>query len=128
MTKFLSTILTEDASGRVGFHCPGCQQSHFIPVVPQNNPGNAWGYNGNPAAPTFTPSILVRSGHYVPGHDGGDCWCKTKDIDGEDWGFGCGVCHSYVTDGHIQFLGDCTHELAGQTVPIPQWSTREPVE
>ncbi|MGT2429227.1 hypothetical protein ACU4HD_11865 [Cupriavidus basilensis] len=25
------------------------------------------------------------------------------------------ACHSFVTDGHIQFLGDCTHALAGQT-------------
>jgi hypothetical protein len=29
------------------------------------------------------------------------------------------VCHSFVTDGRIQFLSDCTHELAGQTVDLP---------
>jgi hypothetical protein len=28
-------------------------------------------------------------------------------------------CHSFVVDGQIQFLGDCTHKLAGQTVPLP---------
>lgn len=30
------------------------------------------------------------------------------------------VCHSYVTNGRIQYLGDCTHELAGQTVDLPE--------
>lgn len=28
------------------------------------------------------------------------------------------ICHSFVTDGNIQFLSDCTHSLAGQTVPL----------
>lgn len=28
------------------------------------------------------------------------------------------VCHSFVTDGNIQFLDDCTHELKGKTVPL----------
>jgi len=27
-------------------------------------------------------------------------------------------CHSFITDGQIKFLGDCTHELAGQTVAL----------
>ena len=31
------------------------------------------------------------------------------------------VCHSFVTDGNIQFLSDCTHSLAGQTVPLEAW-------
>lgn len=30
------------------------------------------------------------------------------------------VCHSFVTDGRIQFLSDCTHSLAGQTVDLPE--------
>jgi hypothetical protein len=28
-------------------------------------------------------------------------------------------CHSFVRAGMIEFLSDCTHELAGKTVPIP---------
>ena len=28
-------------------------------------------------------------------------------------------CHSFIKDGQIQFLGDCTHSLAGQTVALP---------
>jgi hypothetical protein len=31
-------------------------------------------------------------------------------------------CHIFVRDGKIQFLNDCTHELAGKTVPMePLW-------
>ena len=28
------------------------------------------------------------------------------------------VCHSYVKDGQIEFLGDCTHSLKGTTVSL----------
>lgn len=31
------------------------------------------------------------------------------------------VCHSFVRAGKIEFLGDCTHALKGQTVPLPDW-------
>ncbi len=30
------------------------------------------------------------------------------------------LCHSFVRDGRIEFLGDCTHKLAGQTIELPE--------
>lgn len=30
------------------------------------------------------------------------------------------ICHSFIKDGMIQFLGDCTHELKGKTVKLPE--------
>lgn len=63
--------------------------------------GPRWGWNGCVNKPTFTPSILVRRNYGEDQHPE--------------------VCHSFVTDGQIQFLGDCTHAMAGQTVPIPEW-------
>lgn len=81
--------------------------------------------------PTFSPSVLVRNGHYLPGRISADgsCWCTynaEKEAKGEKPApFKCGVCHSFVTDGRIQFLGDCTHALAGQTVDLPTWPKRE---
>jgi len=30
------------------------------------------------------------------------------------------VCHYFLKGGMLQFLGDCTHTLAGQTVPLPE--------
>lgn len=100
--------------GQLAFRCPGCGDMHVVPVGAGAGP--RWGWNGSYERPTFTPSILVRSGHYAPGHVG-ECWCTWEAKSGEK-NFGCYVCHSFVTDGSIQFLPDCTHELAGQTVPL----------
>jgi hypothetical protein len=93
------------------FLCPGCGE-HHAPIEGQ------WGFNGDMERPTFTPSILVRSGHYAK-NDGGECWCTFKERFGREPGFKCKVCHSFVTDGKIQFLNDCTHALAGQMVDLP---------
>lgn len=30
-------------------------------------------------------------------------------------------CHSYVTDGKIQFINDSTHNLKGQIVDLPDY-------
>lgn len=30
-------------------------------------------------------------------------------------------CHTFIRAGKIEFLGDCTHALAGQTVALPDW-------
>ncbi|WP_244622606.1 DUF6527 family protein [Microvirga brassicacearum] len=79
-----------------------------------------WGFNGNYEKPTFTPSVLVTSGHYVAGHQASEeCWCTYEKRFGKKAPFECSICHSFVTDGKIQFLDDCTHALAGQTVPLP---------
>lgn len=47
-----------------------------------------WTFNGDFERPTIEPSILTAG------------------------------CHSFVRDGQIQFLSDCTHALAGKTVPL----------
>lgn len=94
--------------GRVGFWCPGCDGVHIIGV--DNNDGAPqWGWDRNVEAPTFSPSILVT-------------------YEGKDAGQGDAPparCHSFVKAGLIEFLGDCTHALAGKTVPIPDWPYAE---
>lgn len=108
-----------DGHGRrqLRFFCPGCQENHVVSVHGEGRPN--WTFNGDLERPTLSPSILVTTGHYVPGHRAGaPCWCSTKDRVGEDWDFSCGVCHSFVRDGRIEFLNDCTHALAGQTVDL----------
>lgn len=94
------------------FHCPGCDDNHIVTTK--------WTFNGNLDKPTFTPSILTRGGHYVPGHTG-ECWCTYNAAHTDDpSGFRCLQCHSYITDGRIQFLNDCSHSLAGQTIGLPE--------
>lgn len=86
--------------GRFLFTCPACGCCHFFQVSPAGPP--TWTWNANPASPTVQPSILVRGGG-VGGRE-------TE-----------GVCHSFIVDGRIQYCGDCTHELAGQTVDLPDF-------
>jgi len=76
------------------FHCPGCGYGHPFEITGN---GNGWTWNGSFDKPTFTPSLL----------------CNKNDPESR--------CHSYVTDGKIQFLADCWHPLAGQTIELPDW-------
>lgn len=110
-----------DAAGQqlgYNFYCPGCNEHHSVYV--NHSCANAnWSFNGDIDKPTFKPSVLIRSGHHA-GHwkQGDPCWCTYKQQD-PTCKFSCGVCHSFVTDGKIQFLNDCTHHLAGKTVDLP---------
>ena len=119
----LSAILRSVEGGGLSFRCPGCGDTHMVPVG--DGAGPRWSWNGDIQRPTFSPSILVRSGHHVPGHDGLGCWC-TWDDRAEFPDLKCTICHSFVTGGMIQFLGDCTHALAGQTVELPAWAGASP--
>lgn len=114
----LSKKLRSIEGGRVAFWCGGCDEPHVISV----NQG-AWTWNGNAEQPTFSPSILVRGGHYADGWKGPGCWCNFNERhpDLAQTRFTCDRCHSFVTDGKTQFLSDCTHKLAGQTVEISDW-------
>lgn len=86
----------------VMFWCPGCDGPHALGIKP---PGPVWIWNGSDAAPTFTPSVLSS-------YNGADA----------DMADGIpSICHSFVTDGKIQFLPDSTHHLAGNTVDLPDW-------
>lgn len=53
-----------------------------------------WIFNSDVDKPTFTPSMLVNQ--HRP---------ETR-------------CHSFVTDGKIQFLSDCFHELKNTIVDL----------
>ena len=51
-----------------------------------------WTWNGSTLAPTLRPSVLTQ------GHDF--------------------RCHSWINDGNAVFLDDCSHDMAGTTVPL----------
>jgi len=107
MSKLYKVENWKEGMANVYFECLGCKMNHGVWTEKwvkdhdaNNNPiyGPVWGFNNSMDKPTFTPSILVTIGH-------GE---KPSDI-----------CHSFVRDGMIQYLGDCTHELAGQTIELP---------
>ncbi|KFC62792.1 hypothetical protein FF80_03359 [Devosia sp. LC5] len=121
----LSPILRGFEAGRVAFWCPGCSEAHQITVNDAvNGQGPKWSYNGNPDAPTFSPSVLVRGVRIDGGDEELDRILDTYKLPEDrermlaDKRINT-VCHSFVNSGQIQFLGDCTHALAGQTVPLP---------
>lgn len=81
------------------FYCPGCKGAHSFNVHgDRSGDGPKWDFDGNLEKPTFTPSLIV---FYEP---------KVA------------KCHLFMRDGKIQFLGDCKHDLAGQTVEVPDWN------
>ena len=63
-----------------------------------------WTFNDDLEKPTISPSLKVS---YL--------------VDEED----C-VCHSFIREGTIQYLSDCTHHLAGKTIEIPDFETTHP--
>jgi hypothetical protein len=93
------------------FYCEGCKENQMF--------DERWTFNGDFVKPTFRASLLCRSGHYMPEHKGDVCWCTySAEHPNEPAPFVCRVCHSFVTDGKIQYLSDCTHDLAGQTIDL----------
>lgn len=98
------------------YWCQGCEGMHVV----RTDGAGAWGFDGNLEHPTFTPSVLITSGHYAPGWKGPSCWC-TYNAERPDRPapFKCERCHTFITAGEVLFLHDCTHALAGQTLPLP---------
>ena len=82
------------------FKCPGCKEYHPVRIRSNDGVRPSWEWNGDRDKPTFRPSLLVRT-NFVNGHP-------------------TTICHSFITDGNIQFLGDCTHDLKNQTVALPE--------
>lgn len=107
-----ASLATAADGQRVLFRCPGCNDNHQISV-------GTWTFNGDLERPTFSPSVLYNAAQW------GEEWPAFAARRAAHPGVGTGgtiVCHSFVTDGRIQFLGDCTHSLAGQTVDLPEWA------
>jgi hypothetical protein len=104
---------------QVVFECPGCERLHIIQYGSGSGP--RWGFNGDFNRPTFTPSILVKSSQMTDkGKADYDMWSQMG-FPARDGGFESAkvVCHSYITDGQIKFLNDCTHKLKSSTVDLP---------
>ena len=101
------------------FKCPGCGDIHSIPVD-----AGRWTWNGDVDRPTVSPSLLVTSGHYIERLEPRYCWCQfnaERVAKGEEpTDNSCYRCHSFIREGQIQFLPDCSHALSGQTVDLPE--------
>lgn len=78
------------------FECPGCDEKHVFRLREEGEEsayaGPIWTLEGV-APPTFSPSLFLKRESYK--------------------------CHLYLREGKIEFLGDCTHSLAGWTGKVP---------
>lgn len=83
---------------------------HVIETDAPNSCGARWSFDGDVSRPTFSPSIHIRINH--PEMSG-----YQADIPSE-------TCHYFLKAGSLEFLSDCTHELKGKTVPLPELPPR----
>lgn len=86
----------EESKGLYYFMCPACKKPHEIGTDPADQ-FPVWQFNRDLERPTIRPSVAVESS-----------WMGERTY-----------CHSFVTDGKIQFLDDCTHECKGMTLDLP---------
>lgn len=90
-----------DHNHNIWHYCPACKVLHPIPVYKKcPTAGRAWFYNKNPDNPTFKPGIKYQT--EIPFNPG-----ATR------------RCHYIIVDGKITYYRDSDHELAGQTVDLP---------
>lgn len=104
----VSRFLRRQENGHAHW-CPGCKEMHRIP--------DSWQFNGNVNRPTFTPSVKITGKQTVKDDRGnwtGE-WVRGPDGNALDE-----CCHYILTDGVLNFCGDCTHALRGQSVPLPE--------
>lgn len=103
----ISSILRKTEGGYLTWWCPGCDDAHMVST--ESAQGPSWSWNGDAEKPTFAPSVLVTYRAVPDAEEEFKEWRTER------------RCHSFVVDGKMQMLGDSTHALAGQTVPIPPW-------
>lgn len=79
---------------RTQYHymCKGCGYDHCFAL---KQDGGNHEFDMNLDRPTVSPSLVQN---FTPGK----------------------MCHSFIRDGFIQYLSDCTHHLAGQTIELPE--------
>lgn len=73
------------------YMCKGCGYDHAFALESE---GGHHAFNMDLNNPTVTPSLLQN-------------FSADK------------ICHSFITDGKIYYLGDCWHDLKNQTVELP---------
>jgi hypothetical protein len=94
MAKIRKVQISEN-TWQYHFVCPGCNCEHAF--------DDRWQFNQDLDKPTISPSFLQKG--FLGFKDEKPFY---------------GICHSFIKNGEIQFLNDCSHNLKGQTVPLPE--------
>lgn len=75
--------------------CPGCGEPHRIEIGARAVDGRRIGFDGDILRPTFEPEMLVEDG--------------------------ARLCRYLLRGGQLHFAADCTHQLAGRRVELPDF-------
>ena len=114
----LSKHLRGVAGGGLTYWCQGCQEAHT--VWTGDGPGPRWTWNGDVDKPVFGPSVLVQGVKRLTDEQ------HAAYMRGEPLPEAVPLrCHTFVgcngaKPGEVIFLSDCTHDLAGQVLPLPE--------
>ena len=115
MSNSVAKLVNVDS---IRWWCPGCERRHTVPTKQLAPDG--WDFNGDYDKPTLSPSVLVYS-HLalIDPNLEGDALTAPENVRQTP------NCHTFIRDGRIEFLSDCTHALAGATVamePVSEWN------
>lgn len=122
MTK-LSNFLRSAQDNNLLYWCQGCGHEHRIQYGEGTGP--RWTWDGNVDKPTFSPSVLVTGINQDMDDATQAAYDEFVSKPGGTYAALADprfrtVCHTFIVAGMVQFLGDCTHEFAGQTLPLPE--------
>ena len=83
-----------DQATHVTLNVPGPTGLLTLPIIQRGmrEGSGCWTWNGSTDAPTLRPSVLTEGQNFR--------------------------CHSWINNGNVQFLDDCTHEMRNQTVAL----------
>lgn len=101
----MKPVVRVDEHNFLWFWCPGCKDTHVIPVKGPK----AWSWNQSLEKPTCSPSVLLTWGPNRPN----------------------ARCHLFIRNGELQFCGDSKHDHAGKTVPlmgVEDWPDERPFD
>lgn len=107
--------------------CPACNTTH---AFPRDNHS----FNESEQKPTLYPGLRLATKYTAPPES------KPADMEPGDYAKAVKahgerhdeadptqtICHLIVNNGEIQYLGDCTHKMVGQTIDLPAKVDRLP--
>lgn len=85
------TSIVHNGENWIRYYCPGCKLHHTVP-------GKKWDWNCDIDYPTLSPSVKHM---------------YTTDSEEDK------VCHYFIKNGLIEYCGDCSHDLKGQKMELP---------
>jgi len=98
-------------------YVPGPFHNRMLPIILKGSRDKCerspiWSWNGDTEKPTLKPSILTNGKRQMTDEE------YQRAMKGEKIELDDMRCHTWINDGKVQFLNDCTHEFAGQTLDL----------